>query len=197
MTNLVSIIVPVYNCKPYLEDCIQSVLAQDYGNLELLLIDDGSTDGSGQICDQYAHYDKLRVIHQKNQGVSATRNTGIRLASGDLILFLDSDDTIEPSMVSTMVADIEKEQADCAFCGMIHDYPRHPGDSDQLPGHCRSCVQTFPQRTADCHGYTIPGRPYDRRRRPGCGNRPTAGKKGRFSHAAFLSLQPPGRFPYE
>ena len=104
MTNLVSIIVPVYNCKPYLEDCIQSVLAQDYGNLELLLIDDGSTDGSGQICDQYAYYDKLRVIHQKNQGVSATRNTGIRLASGDLILFLDSDDTIEPSMVSTMVA---------------------------------------------------------------------------------------------
>ena len=125
MTNLVSIIVPVYNCKPYLEDCIQSVLAQDYGNLELLLIDDGSTDGSGQICDQYAYYDKLRVIHQKNQGVSATRNTGIRLASGDLILFLDSDDTIEPSMVSTMVADIEKEQADCAFCGMIHDYPDH------------------------------------------------------------------------
>ena len=58
MTNLVSIIVPVYNCKPYLEDCIQSVLAQDYGNLELLLIDDGSTDGSGQICDQYAYYDK-------------------------------------------------------------------------------------------------------------------------------------------
>ena len=108
MTNLVSIIVPVYNCKPYLEDCIQSVLAQDYGNLELLLIDDGSTDGSGQICDQYAHYDKLRVIHQKNQGVSATRNTGIRLASGDLILFLDSDYTIEPSIVSTMVEDIEK-----------------------------------------------------------------------------------------
>ena len=135
MTNLVSIIVPVYNCKPYLEDCIQSVLAQDYGNLELLLIDDGSTDGSGQICDQYAYYNKIRIIHQKNQGVSATRNAGIRLASGDLILFLDSDDTIEPSMVSTMVADIEKEQADCAFCGMIHDYPDHSRNFPETPAY--------------------------------------------------------------
>ena len=89
----VSVVIPVYNVKPYLERCVQSVLRQTYTDIEILLVDDGSTDGSGQLCDQIATLDKrIRVIHQQNQGLSGARNTGIRLAIGEYIFFLDSDD---------------------------------------------------------------------------------------------------------
>jgi len=117
MSELVSVIVPVYNCQPYIEACIQSVLEQTYDNIELLLIDDGSTDDSGKICDTYAGKPGVRVFHKKNQGVSATRNIGISLCQGEYVLFLDSDDTIEPDMIYSMVVDLEMAQADCAFCG--------------------------------------------------------------------------------
>lgn len=88
-----SVIVPVYNVRPYLDACIQSILAQSYADYEILLIDDGSTDGSGEICDVWAKKDsRIRVIHQPNGGLAAARNTGIREAKGDYLLFLDSDD---------------------------------------------------------------------------------------------------------
>lgn len=89
----VSVVIPVYNVKPYLERCVQSVLRQTYQDIEVILVDDGSKDGSGELCDQIALTDKrIRVIHQENQGLSSARNMGICSATGDYIIFLDADD---------------------------------------------------------------------------------------------------------
>ena len=89
----VSVVIPVYNVKPYLERCVKSVLRQTYKDLEIFLVDDGSTDGSGEMCDQIATRDpRILVIHQKNQGLSGARNTGIHHATGEYLLFMDSDD---------------------------------------------------------------------------------------------------------
>jgi len=90
---MISIVIPVYNVAPYLKRCVQSVLRQTYKDLEVILVDDGSTDGSGELCDQLASTDtRIQVIHQKNQGLSGARNTGIRQATGEYIAFIDSDD---------------------------------------------------------------------------------------------------------
>lgn len=89
----VSVVIPVYNVKPYLERCVNSVLCQTYKDLEIILVDDGSTDGSGEMCDEFATHDlRILVIHQDNQGLSEARNTGIRHATGEYIIFFDSDD---------------------------------------------------------------------------------------------------------
>ena len=89
----VSVIIPVYNVKPYLERCVNSVIGQTYKDLDIILVDDGSTDGSGQLCDKLADSDsRIKVVHQKNQGLSGARNTGIRQATGEYVVFLDSDD---------------------------------------------------------------------------------------------------------
>lgn len=89
----VSVVIPVYNVKPYLERCVNSVLRQTYKDLEIILVDDGSTDGSGELCDDIATRDqRICVIHQENQGLSGARNVGIHQANGDYIAFLDSDD---------------------------------------------------------------------------------------------------------
>ena len=90
---MISIIVPVYNTETYLRRCIDSILAQTFTDFELLLIDDGSTDGSGAICDEYAQKDsRVRVFHKENTGVSATRNLGIEKSKGEYLIFIDSDD---------------------------------------------------------------------------------------------------------
>lgn len=90
---MISVVVPVYNVAPYLEWCVQSVLRQTYKDLEVILVDDGSTDGSSELCDQLASADtRVHVVHQKNQGLSGARNTGIRQATGEYIAFIDSDD---------------------------------------------------------------------------------------------------------
>ena len=95
-----SIIIPVYNTKPYLDACLQSVIGQTYQNLEILIIDDGSTDSSGAICDEYAEKNhKFKVVHQSNRGVSVARNIGIELAQGDWVWFVDSDDIIIPNFI--------------------------------------------------------------------------------------------------
>ena len=89
----VSVIIPVYNVKPYLERCVRSVLNQTYKDFEIILVDDGSTDGSRDLCDHFASSDqRIQVIHQENQGLSGARNTGIRQAKGEYIIFMDSDD---------------------------------------------------------------------------------------------------------
>lgn len=108
-----SVVVPVYNVKDYVEKCAASVLGQTEGDLELLLIDDGSTDGSGAICDKIAAGDsRARVIHQENRGLGGARNTGVAAARGEWILFPDSDDWLEPEALEQALAAGEKADAD-------------------------------------------------------------------------------------
>ncbi len=112
-----SVIVPVYNVKQYIDKCITSILDQSFKDFELILVDDGSTDGSGEMCDAFLKHDvQIKVIHQKNQGLSGARNTGIRVAKGDYLVFVDSDDWIEPDMFSNMVHFSEIHHADIVVC---------------------------------------------------------------------------------
>lgn len=99
---MVSVIIPVYNVEQYLRACVDSVLNQTCSDIEVILVDDGSTDQSGKICDEYARIDsRIKVIHKKNGGVSAARNTGIETASGERIVFVDSDDCIHPRLLES------------------------------------------------------------------------------------------------
>lgn len=113
MTEL-SIIVPVYNTKRYLSRCIESILCQTFNDFELILVDDGSTDGSANICDHYKAIDnRVKVIHKRNEGVSKTRNTGLKCASGKYITFCDSDDYYSPDWIEKLLNAARKYQADC------------------------------------------------------------------------------------
>lgn len=108
-----SVIVPVYNVEAYLEKCVQSILRQTEQDFELLLVDDGSTDSSGQLCEELAKQDsRIRVIHQENQGLGGARNTGIREAKGDWLLLVDSDDWIEPEILEKSLEAGLREEAD-------------------------------------------------------------------------------------
>ena len=111
--GLVSVIVPVYNVEGYLAECLDSILVQTYSNIEIILIDDGSTDASGTICEKYALADKrIRVIHQKNGGVSKARNTGLSLIQGEYFSFVDGDDTIDASFIELMVHEMSENDVD-------------------------------------------------------------------------------------
>lgn len=113
----VSIIVPVYNVEQYLKECIESILAQTWKNFEVILVDDGSTDSSGKICDEYSQKKEfISVIHKKNGGLSSARNAGIDVAQGDYLAFIDSDDVVHPRYLSELVAIVKKEKADLAAC---------------------------------------------------------------------------------
>lgn len=116
---LISVIVPVYNVKPYLTVCVESIRRQTYSNLELILVDDGSTDGSGKLCDSFAEKDaRVRVIHQKNSGVSAARNAGLEAAAGTYIYFADGDDWVLESMAEDTVPAMEAGGYDLCAWGM-------------------------------------------------------------------------------
>lgn len=105
VTDKVTVIVPVYNVSSFLSKCIESICGQEYPFLEIILVDDGSTDESGKICDSYAEKDtRIKVIHKQNQGVSLARNTGLDVATGQWICFVDGDDYIMPEYVSYMLA---------------------------------------------------------------------------------------------
>ncbi len=112
MGSLVSVIVPVYNAERYLERCVKSILSQTYHNIEVILIDDGSKDSSVELCDSFGRDERVRVFHKENAGVSAARNDGVRMAKGDYISFVDSDDIIQPEMISTLVTYLEKNCLD-------------------------------------------------------------------------------------
>ncbi|MDO4331701.1 MAG: glycosyltransferase family 2 protein [Eubacteriales bacterium] len=125
MDALVSIIVPVYNAEKYLNRCVDSILSQDYPHFELLLMNDGSTDSSGGICDAYAQKDaRVRVVHKENTGVSDTRNRALDLARGEYIQFLDSDDWIVPEATRLLVRSMERYQCDM----VIADFYRVSGE---------------------------------------------------------------------
>ncbi len=118
LNNKLSVIIPVYNVEEYLVQCVESVLKQDYSPFELILVDDGSTDGSGKICDQYERADKrVKIIHQPNQGHTIARQNGFRASDGDYIIFIDSDDWIEDEMFAMMMDRAFKEDADIVQCG--------------------------------------------------------------------------------
>ncbi len=113
MEKVISVIVPVYNVAAYLPACLDSILSQSYPALEILLIDDGSTDESGRICDEYAARDsRIRVIHQKNGGAAAAKNAGLRSATGTYLAFADSDDLVEPGAYEKLVSALEATGAD-------------------------------------------------------------------------------------
>jgi len=115
--ELISIIIPVYNVAPYLREALDSVINQTYEDLEIIVVDDGSTDESGSICDEYASRDpRFIVIHQKHQNVSVARNTALDLAKGEYIAFLDPDDAFHPSFMQTMHDTIQREKCDIVMC---------------------------------------------------------------------------------
>ena len=128
-TGLISVIVPVYNVEKYLEECVESVLAQTYTDIEIILVDDGATDSSGQICDRYAEKDeRVRVIHQENQGLSGARNTGLANAKGEYVYFLDSDDWILPEALGELYKRAGKEKADVVFFEALSFEDEKPED---------------------------------------------------------------------
>lgn len=115
---MISVIVPIFNAEKYLHRCIKRILAQDYTDYELLLINDGSTDNSGTICDEYAIKDnRIRVFHKENGGVSSARNWGLDNAIGEYIMFVDSDDYMLPGMLEVMLSTLESKKADLVVCG--------------------------------------------------------------------------------
>lgn len=119
----ISVIVPVFNTKNFLKKCIESILSQTYKNFEIILIDDGSFDGSEKICDDFQSKFKsiIKVIHQKNQGLSVARNVGLQNASGDFVCFVDSDDYIEPTMLETLFNSLSFANADISICSFFEE----------------------------------------------------------------------------
>ncbi len=121
--EVVSVIVPVYNVEAYVSKCLQSIVQQTYDNLEIIIIDDGSNDGSDQICEQFAKKDdRIQVIHQENRGLSAARNLGLDRCNGEYILFVDSDDYLDSSMIEKLMLLISKYQVLIATCDFQRVY---------------------------------------------------------------------------
>ena len=131
--TMISIIVPIYNVEKYLEFCLDSILNQTYQDFEVILVDDGSTDSSGQICDEYCSNDpRFRVIHQDNQGSSLTRNVGLSQSNGEYLYFLDSDDFIHPFTLEYLYQALQESKADISICKYIRTNQRKVDDVGQL-----------------------------------------------------------------
>ena len=119
----ISVIVPVYNTEAYLERCLQSVVSQTWENTEIILVDDGSKDGSGACCDQWREKDgRILVIHKENGGLGLARNSGLEVASGDYVIFVDSDDYLETDALERAQKRIEETGADACYYGMTEQW---------------------------------------------------------------------------
>ena len=156
----VSIIVPVYQVENYLRQCVDSILAQTFTDFELILVDDGSKDRSGQICDEYAEMDeRVKVIHKENSGPSDTRNRGIEQAAGNYFMFVDSDDYIAPTMVECLYQSILKENADIAACNFLYSFEddRNQDFSTNIQWEVVSGAEIFYNRKNDrsCGYWTV------------------------------------------
>jgi glycosyltransferase involved in cell wall biosynthesis len=138
---LLSIIVPVYNSEKYLSKCLDSIIAQSFKDFECIVVDDGSSDGSPAICDEYAAKDpRIKVMHKKNEGVSSARNDGIQAACGDYIAFVDSDDYLMHEMYSLLVEKIKHEKTDTVCCGYTHKKKDYLPPLDFKPGSIARAV---------------------------------------------------------
>lgn len=143
-TPLVSVIIPVYKVEPYLCDCVDSVLAQTYANLEIILVDDGSPDGCPQICDEYAAKDsRVRVLHKENGGLSDARNAGMKIASGEYRAFVDSDDMIHPQMVESLMKPLVNDRNLKMSAGGFEYFHESKSDFTQLNGNAAYKTLTF------------------------------------------------------
>lgn len=137
MEGVISVVVPVYNVADYLPACLDSILSQDYDALEVILIDDGSTDASGAICDDYAARDsRVRVIHQKNGGAAAAKNAGLRAAGGEYLSFVDSDDYLEPGAYAYMTDLLRQTGADMGCFAFRNAYRDRTEDFVPYRGRC-------------------------------------------------------------
>ena len=122
--EVISVIVPVYNVESYLEECVESILNQSYRNLEIILVDDGSTDNSGKMCESFkAKDERIKVIHKENAGLAMARNSGLEIAKGDYIGFIDSDDCIKETFYEKLIHCLKANDADIAGCRFYRNVP--------------------------------------------------------------------------
>lgn len=170
----VSIIVPVYNAESFLKRCVDSILSQTFTDYEIILIDDGSTDESGKICDYFASTNpQVRVFHQTNQGVSAARQAGLDAAEGEYVIFADPDDWVEPTMLEELTCKADKSLADVVFCDFFLDATKtltnykSQSTSELLPGavmrqmltgelHGSTCNKLYRMETIRKYDITFP-----------------------------------------
>lgn len=143
METLVSVVVPVYNVEAYLEECVDSIVTQTYRNTEILLVDDGSTDRSGEMCDRLAEKDqRIRVIHKTNGGLSDARNTGIRNSKGEYIVCVDSDDIMKNTQIEVLMGLAQKYDADFVYAGREKfNEDSKPFQDQQTPSTCCLSVE--------------------------------------------------------
>lgn len=144
----ISIIVPVYNVDQYITDCLDSLRQQDFSDYEIILIDDGSTDTSGEICDDFEKIDnRIRVIHQKNEGVSSARNIGLQMAKGDYIVFMDPDDWANPDYISSMAGCMKP--GGMAACSVVREKRTTKPNQDHLLCHDREMILRMDKERAE------------------------------------------------
>lgn len=143
---LITVVLPIYNVAKWLDTCIQSIVKQTYRNLQIILVDDGSTDESPTICEHWAAKDsRINVVHQQNAGLSAARNTGLRLRKGEYVCFVDSDDYVEHNYVERMLNTARAEQADMVVCNLRRE------DEDGNP--IKESDPSFETKTFTCRQY--------------------------------------------
>ncbi len=124
----ISVIVPVYNCEKYIKKCVDSIIKQTFKDLEIILVDDGSTDKSGKICDEFKIKDsRIKVVHQENKGVSSARNEGLKVSNGDYISFVDGDDYLSEDTYEFLYDNLEKICADISVCGIVNCFFKADG----------------------------------------------------------------------
>lgn len=128
--DLISVIVPVYNVQNYLNECVESIVSQSYKKLEIILVDDGATDNSGVICDEWKEKDnRIIVVHKKNAGLGFARNSGLEVTTGDYVMFIDSDDYIASDMIERLYDVAVKTNSDTVYCGLTRVFT----DGSKIP----------------------------------------------------------------
>ena len=161
MNHLVSIIIPTYNTAKYLPACLDSIINQTYRNLEIILIDDGSTDNSYEIAKEYAQKDfRIKLIHQKNAGQSCARNRGIKLATGKYIGFIDSDDQIEKDFIEKLLKPFSQQNTILSVCGIHYRRLKHKSVSDVYISPIRPKRKSESYKAYILYLLTIDGRMY-------------------------------------
>ncbi len=142
--DCITVIVAVYNVERYVEKCLNSICNQSYKHLEIIVVDDGSTDGSGQICDRIAEKDsRIKVVHKENGGVSSARNVGLRLATGDYVTFVDGDDYIDENMYEKMFQCIASQETQMVICSFRYIYPTKAKEEKKTLSCVRASGRTF------------------------------------------------------